>query len=128
MKDRESIKDYTSWVSGFVNQMKTYGDNISDQRVVEKYLISLTDKYDSIVGIIEESKDISKLSVTELVGSLQAHEQRISQRMEHTVEGALKSQHKNWPPSKGRKFVKGKGISNSLKEGEAKAKYPPCSI
>ena len=54
MKDTESIKDYTSRVSGVVNQMKTYGDNISDQRLVEKYLISLTDKYDYTVVIIEE--------------------------------------------------------------------------
>jgi len=45
-------------------------------RVVEKILRSLIDDFESIVCAIEESKDLSVLSVEELVGSLEAHEQR----------------------------------------------------
>ena len=76
-----------------VNQMKTYGDNISDQHVVEKILISLTDKYENIVAVIEETKDLTKLSLKELMGSLQAHEKRRFKQTEQT-ENAFQSKTK----------------------------------
>lgn len=56
--------------------MRNYGDNISDQHVVEKILISLADKYENIVVVIKKTKYLSKLSIKELMGSLQAHEKR----------------------------------------------------
>ena len=46
-----------------VNQMKSYGEEISDKRIVEKLLISLPSKFDPIVAVIEETKDLSLLSV-----------------------------------------------------------------
>jgi len=45
-------------------------------QVVEKILRSLRDDFESIVCAIKESKDLSVLSVEELVGSLEAYEQR----------------------------------------------------
>ncbi|XP_071739455.1 uncharacterized protein [Rutidosis leptorrhynchoides] len=42
--------------------MRAHGDNISDKRIVEKILISMTEKYDHIITAIEESKDIETLS------------------------------------------------------------------
>ena len=52
---------------------------IEDQRIVEKILRSLTRKFDSTVVAIEESKDLSTLSVESLLGSLQSHELRMKQ-------------------------------------------------
>ncbi|XP_057975472.1 uncharacterized protein LOC131162883 [Malania oleifera] len=66
MKDGEFIKDFSSRVIKVVNQIKAYCDNIMDQRAVKKILISLTENFDSMVSIIEELKDLSKLSITEL--------------------------------------------------------------
>ena len=91
MKDSEIIKDYYSHLKEIVNQMRAYGENISETRVVEKILISLTEKYDPIVTAIEESKDISTLSVTELIGSLEAYEKRLSSRNENSIENAFQS-------------------------------------
>lgn len=66
MKDSEIAKDYCSRMMEIVNQMTAYGEDISDQRIVQKILISLTKKNDPVVAAIEESKDLSTMSITEL--------------------------------------------------------------
>ncbi|GAV66437.1 DUF4219 domain-containing protein/UBN2 domain-containing protein, partial [Cephalotus follicularis] len=86
MTEGETIKDFSSRAIEVVNQMKSYDGNITNQRVIEKFLISLTEKFDSVVNIIEETRNLSELSVTELVGSLQAHEQRISRRTKVSIK------------------------------------------
>lgn len=78
MKKNESLNDFSTRFSKLINQMKTYGEEISDGRIVEKILISLSEKFDSIIVVIEETKDISKMSVQELMGSLKSYEQRLS--------------------------------------------------
>ncbi|KAL0328703.1 UNVERIFIED_CONTAM: hypothetical protein Scaly_2302900 [Sesamum calycinum] len=70
MKDSETIDEYYTKVRELVNQLKAYGEDIPEKRVVEKLLISVTEKYDPIVTTIEETKDITILTVTELVGSI----------------------------------------------------------
>ena len=40
MNESESMNDYFTGVIEIVNQMKTYGESISNQKVVPKILIS----------------------------------------------------------------------------------------
>ncbi|CAN6572549.1 unnamed protein product [Malus baccata var. baccata] len=61
MKDDELLDDFLSRLSEIIDQMKSYGEILSDERIVQKYLISLPRKYDNIVSIIEETKDLSTL-------------------------------------------------------------------
>ncbi|KAL0387090.1 UNVERIFIED_CONTAM: Retrovirus-related Pol polyprotein from transposon RE1 [Sesamum radiatum] len=64
MKDSETIDEYYTKVRELVNQLKAYGEDIPEKRVVEKLLISVTEKYDPIVTTIEETKDITTLTAT----------------------------------------------------------------
>ena len=57
-----------------VNEMRNHSDIISGQKVMKKILISVTEKYEYIVAIIEETKDFSKFSIKDLAGSCCAHE------------------------------------------------------
>ncbi|XP_074265931.1 uncharacterized protein LOC141588385 [Silene latifolia] len=93
MKDDEDIKDYTSRLMEVVNQMKMYGEDITDIRIVQKILGTLTKRFDTIITVIEESKDISKLSVSELTGSLLAYDQKFK-KLETSSENAFPSKHK----------------------------------
>ena len=54
-------------------------------------LTSLLSKFDTIVTIVEESKDLSTLSVHELMGSLEAHEQRLFRHKESSLESTFQS-------------------------------------
>jgi gag-polypeptide of LTR copia-type len=75
MKESESVSDYITRIQAVVNQIICNGEALTDARVVEKILRSLIENFENIVCTIEESKDLAKLTVDELAGSLEAHDQ-----------------------------------------------------
>ncbi|KAM5569751.1 hypothetical protein ABKV19_016986 [Rosa sericea] len=91
MKDDELLNDYLTKLTDVINQMKSYGEKISDRRMVEKLLLSLSQKYDTIVNVIEETKDLDSLTIEELKGSIKAFDQRLEIHAEQSVETAFQS-------------------------------------
>ena len=57
---------------------------------MEKILRSLTNNFENVVCVIEESKDLTKFIVNELAGSLEAHEQR-KKKKEEPLDQALQT-------------------------------------
>ncbi|CAN0880806.1 hypothetical protein LINGRAHAP2_LOCUS13857 [Linum grandiflorum] len=90
-KEGESIKDFHSRVAEIVNQIKVTGEAIDEKKIVERILCSLTPKFEHVVAVIEETKDLAKLSMTELMGSLVVHEQRLSRFNNQPLEQAFQS-------------------------------------
>ena len=91
MKEGESIETFFNRVSNIVNQIRTHGDTVEDIKIVQKVLRSLPPKYDHIVAAIEESKDLSTLTLNQLMGSLQAHEDRMRRHFEQPLEQAFQA-------------------------------------
>ncbi|XP_057535290.1 uncharacterized protein LOC130813472 [Amaranthus tricolor] len=88
MTDNESIQSYIDRVSSIVNQIRSNGDTIEDVKRIRKILRTLTKKFDHIVAAIEESnKDLRLLNMTELMGSLLAHEERMRRFDEQSKSG-----------------------------------------
>nr|KYP38589.1 hypothetical protein KK1_040157 [Cajanus cajan] len=89
MKESEGVSDYITRVQTVVNQLNQNGETLTDVRVVEKILRSLTDSFENVVCAIEESKDLTMLTVDELAGSLEAHEKCKKMKKEEILEQAL---------------------------------------
>ncbi|XP_076907580.1 uncharacterized protein LOC143564077 [Bidens hawaiensis] len=80
MKECKAIGDYFGRIMALVSQKQAYGEEISDQTVVEKVLHSLTPKFDYVVPSIEVGCDLSKLTLVKLMGCLQSQEERMNSR------------------------------------------------
>ena len=59
MDEKESVQDFLSRMTHIVSQMKSYGENVSSEKIVSKVLHSLNTKFDHIATVIEDSKDLS---------------------------------------------------------------------
>ncbi|BAT89965.1 hypothetical protein VIGAN_06111300 [Vigna angularis var. angularis] len=77
MDDNDKVSEYFNKILSIINQMKDYGEAISDLMIIEKIMRSLPQRFDYIVVAIEESRDQEKLKTGELQSSLEAHEMRI---------------------------------------------------
>ncbi|XP_057540645.1 uncharacterized protein LOC130818492 [Amaranthus tricolor] len=131
MTDNESIQSYTDRVSNIVNQIRSNEDTIEDVKIIRKILRTLTKKFDHIVAAIEESnKDLSSLTMTELMGSLLAHEERMRKFEKQPIEQAFQAKLKfsnngkninghgnNFQPKKGNFNNRGRGRGNHKNQG-----------
>ncbi|KAI5347590.1 hypothetical protein L3X38_000477 [Prunus dulcis] len=91
MKDSEPLSVYIAKLFDLINQMKSYGEELPRERVVQKLLISLPKSYDSICFVIEHSKDLDTLEIQEVVASLKGFELRLDRHTENSTEKAFTS-------------------------------------
>ena len=89
MKETKTIKDYSDNLQSIVNKVRLLGKDFSDERIVQKILVTVPEIYELKISSLEESKDLSRISLAELVNALQTQEQRRMMRKEETMEGAL---------------------------------------
>ena len=88
MKEGEVVSDYFSRVLTITNQLKRLVRNI---KIMEKILRSLDPKFEHIVTIIEETKDLGAMTIEQLLCFLQAYEEK-KKKKEEIMEQVLKIQ------------------------------------
>ncbi|RVW24539.1 Retrovirus-related Pol polyprotein from transposon TNT 1-94 [Vitis vinifera] len=127
MKDDESVKDYSGRLMDVVNQMRLLGEAFTDQKVVEKIMVSMPQKFEAKISAIEESCDLQTLTIVELTSKLHAQEQRVLMRSDEATEGAFQANHKgnNSGNLQGKKFFKNN--KGKTKGSSRKGKFSSCS-
>ena len=80
MKGGETVSDYFSRVLAVSNQLKRNGEKLEDVRIMEKILRSLDPKFEHIT--IEETKDLEKIKIEQLLGTLQVYEEKNKKKQE----------------------------------------------
>ena len=74
MEDDESFNEFYTKLKDIVNSTFNLRKTIHEPKIVRKVLKSLPERFHAKITAIEESKDIDKIPLTELVGNLQTYE------------------------------------------------------
>ncbi|XP_006598394.1 uncharacterized protein [Glycine max] len=104
MKESEIIKEYSNKLLGIANKIKLLGSDFADSRIVKKTLVTVPERYEASIASLENTKDLSKITLAEVLHALQAQEQRRLMRQDRVVEGVLPAKHHEVDESKKRFF------------------------
>ena len=74
MEEDESFDEFYTKLKNIVNLAFNLGETIPEPKIVRKVLRFLPERFHAKITMIEESKDIDKIPLTELVGNLQTYE------------------------------------------------------
>ncbi|XP_047256224.1 uncharacterized protein LOC124888977 [Capsicum annuum] len=94
MEESETVKEYSDRLFGIINKVRLLGTKFKDSKIVERILVTVPERYDVSIITLENTKDLSKITLAELLNTLQAQEQRRLMRQDGMVEGALAANHK----------------------------------
>ncbi|PRQ17740.1 putative RNA-directed DNA polymerase [Rosa chinensis] len=100
MKEGETVDEYFARTLTIANKMKAHSENMAELVIVEKILRSMTAKFDYVVCSIEESNNLTTMTIDELQSSLLVHEQRM--RGHGGEEQALKVTYEDRTSGRGR--------------------------
>ena len=70
MEDDKSFDEFYAKLKNIVNSAFNLGETIPEPKIVRKVLRSLPERFHAKITAIEESKDIDKIPLIELVGNL----------------------------------------------------------
>ncbi|KAG6535304.1 hypothetical protein ZIOFF_000269 [Zingiber officinale] len=136
MKKTETIKEYADRLLGIANRVRLLGSSLTDSRIVEKIIVTLPERFETTITTFENTKDLTRITLAELLNALQAQEQRRAMRREGEIEGALPARHNdvgNFRKQKNKNpqaIGEGSLMGNKNKAGDkkagAKVNYPPC--
>lgn len=62
MYEGDNIKVFTEKLIDLGNQLRVNGEEKMDYLIVQKFFISLPARFDSIVAVMEQTKDVTSLS------------------------------------------------------------------
>lgn len=74
MDESETIKEFYEKIMGVLNQLKLLGKEMFEERLVSKMLVGLTKKYESKISSLEDFRNISQMTLKELMNALKGLE------------------------------------------------------
>ena len=74
MEEDESFNEFYAKLKDIMNSAFNLGETILEPKIVRKVLRFMHERFHAKITMIEESKDIDKIPLIELVGNLQSYE------------------------------------------------------
>lgn len=96
MKDSEQLDDFCLKLNGLVARIRALGEPIGEGYVVKKILRAVPTKFLQIASTLEQFGDLDTMSIEEVIGSLKAHEERISGQVENKESQQLLMTEEEW--------------------------------
>ena len=115
MKESDAVKDYGAQLLSIADKVRLVGKLFSNEKIVQKILVTLLEKYEVTISSLENSKDLSTISLTELLHSLEAAEQRRLMKQGDNVEGAFQARMQKNACHKNGKMNNNKPSNNNKK-------------
>ncbi|XP_047258565.1 uncharacterized protein LOC124890798 [Capsicum annuum] len=116
MKESETIKDYSDKLLLIVNKERILGTELNDNRIVQKILVTLLERYEATIALLENTKDMRQEGSIE--GALQAKLQLGSDAVKGNKGKGKKGNYGNSEATSEKNAI----ATTNNKEG----KYPPC--
>ncbi|KAL6315242.1 hypothetical protein AAG906_000320 [Vitis piasezkii] len=110
MKETESIKGYYDRLLDIANRVILLGSSLPNSRIVEKILVTMLKRFEASIIALENTKDLSMITLSELLNALQAQEQRRVMRRVRKHQGSNGEYTNN---------------NNKSKTGNKKEPHPP---
>ncbi|KAA3470386.1 golgin subfamily A member 3-like [Gossypium australe] len=66
MNESETVKQHSDRIMAVVNSNRLLGNQFSESRIVEKVISTLLERYEAKISSLEDSRDLSNISLTEL--------------------------------------------------------------
>ena len=111
MKTDESISNMFARLMQLINHLKAMGKTYTDIELVRKILQSLTSVWHTKVTVIEDSKNMSTMTLDELIGSLMTYELNLKRNEEDRKFNSIRF--KTEEKSKAKKMSSEKGSAKS---------------
>jgi len=70
LKEFETIKEHSNKLLVIVNKVKLLGTTSTYSRIIEKILVTVSERYEESIITLENIKDLSKIIVIELLNAL----------------------------------------------------------
>ncbi|XP_038902464.1 uncharacterized protein LOC120089115 [Benincasa hispida] len=113
MTETKSIKEYSDRLLGIANRIKLLGSTFKDSRIVEKILVTVPENFEASISTLENTKDLTQITLAEILNALQAQEQRRAMRLEGVVVGTLQTKHENARNNKKNQNLNGESSANN---------------
>ena len=91
MKDNKTIVEMITKFTNIVNSLEALGKTYKESEKVMKILRSLPSKWHTKVTAIQEAKDLTKLPMEELIGSLMTYEINLTKKLQEGEDKKKKS-------------------------------------
>ncbi|KAK5774731.1 hypothetical protein PVK06_042587 [Gossypium arboreum] len=89
MNEEETVKQYSDRIMVVANNIRLLGEQFSEVRIMEKVISTLPKRYEAKISSFEDSRDLTSISLIELINALYAQEQRRASTLEEHQEGTF---------------------------------------